>query len=238
MRINAGARANGLSYNQFIAGLKAADIELDRKVLADLAVSRSGEVRRDRRAGEGRAGANSPASGDLPAPGRLLRRPLAALRGALPPARRRPARRRGRARPRWDLPLRLLGGAALPRARRRRVVGRRRRRARRARATSCGASRPSSRCRRTRCSAPGRSCPAFLSLADGRPLDLLELGPSRGPEPRLGPLRATATRPAIWGHGASSCCRATTACRRPAELLAREVDGRAPARHRPATRST
>jgi large subunit ribosomal protein L20 len=39
MRINAGARANGLSYNQFIAGLRKADIELDRKVLADLAVS-------------------------------------------------------------------------------------------------------------------------------------------------------------------------------------------------------
>ena len=39
MRINAGARANGLSYNQFIAGLKAANVELDRKVLADLAIS-------------------------------------------------------------------------------------------------------------------------------------------------------------------------------------------------------
>ena len=39
MRINAGARANGLSYNQFISGLKAAGVELDRKVLADLAVS-------------------------------------------------------------------------------------------------------------------------------------------------------------------------------------------------------
>ncbi|HZP73537.1 MAG TPA: 50S ribosomal protein L20, partial [Gaiellaceae bacterium] len=39
MRINAGARANGLSYNQFVAGLKAAEVELDRKVLADLAVS-------------------------------------------------------------------------------------------------------------------------------------------------------------------------------------------------------
>ena len=38
IRINAGARANGLSYNQFIAGLKKAEIELDRKVLADLAV--------------------------------------------------------------------------------------------------------------------------------------------------------------------------------------------------------
>jgi len=39
VRINAGARAHGLSYNQFIAGLKAAEVELDRKVLADLAAT-------------------------------------------------------------------------------------------------------------------------------------------------------------------------------------------------------
>ena len=39
VRINAGARENGLSYNQFMHGLKLAEIELDRKVLADLAVS-------------------------------------------------------------------------------------------------------------------------------------------------------------------------------------------------------
>ena len=38
LRINAAARQNGLSYNQFVAGLKKAEIELDRKVLADLAV--------------------------------------------------------------------------------------------------------------------------------------------------------------------------------------------------------
>ena len=38
-RINAASRANGLSYNQFVAGCKKANIELDRKVLADLAVS-------------------------------------------------------------------------------------------------------------------------------------------------------------------------------------------------------
>jgi large subunit ribosomal protein L20 len=37
-RINAGSRANGLSYSQLIHGLKKADIKLDRKVLADLAV--------------------------------------------------------------------------------------------------------------------------------------------------------------------------------------------------------
>ena len=39
IRINAAARQHDLSYNQFIAGLKKADIELDRKVLAELAVS-------------------------------------------------------------------------------------------------------------------------------------------------------------------------------------------------------
>jgi large subunit ribosomal protein L20 len=39
VRINAAARQNGLSYNQFVAGCKQAGIELDRKVLADLAVS-------------------------------------------------------------------------------------------------------------------------------------------------------------------------------------------------------
>ena len=39
LRINAAARQNGLSYNQFIAGCRKAEIGLDRKVLADLAVS-------------------------------------------------------------------------------------------------------------------------------------------------------------------------------------------------------
>src|SRR4029077_8335735 len=39
MRINAGARANRLSYNQFIAGLKASEIDLVPKVLAVLAVA-------------------------------------------------------------------------------------------------------------------------------------------------------------------------------------------------------
>jgi large subunit ribosomal protein L20 len=37
-RINAQSRANGLSYSRLIAGLKKATIELDRRVLADLAV--------------------------------------------------------------------------------------------------------------------------------------------------------------------------------------------------------
>ena len=38
-RINAGARQNGLSYSKFINGLKKATVEIDRKVLADLAVN-------------------------------------------------------------------------------------------------------------------------------------------------------------------------------------------------------
>src|SRR4029450_3225357 len=39
MRINAAARANGLSYNRFMAGVRKAGIELDRKWRAGLAVS-------------------------------------------------------------------------------------------------------------------------------------------------------------------------------------------------------
>jgi large subunit ribosomal protein L20 len=42
MRINAAARTNGLSYNRFMAGVRKAGIELDRKSLADLAVSDPG----------------------------------------------------------------------------------------------------------------------------------------------------------------------------------------------------
>jgi large subunit ribosomal protein L20 len=39
IRINAAARAQGLSYNQFVSGCKKAGIELDRKVLAEIAVA-------------------------------------------------------------------------------------------------------------------------------------------------------------------------------------------------------
>lgn len=38
VRIGAAARENGMSYNQFINGLKKSGMELDRKILADLAV--------------------------------------------------------------------------------------------------------------------------------------------------------------------------------------------------------
>ncbi len=39
VRIGAAAKLNGISYNQFISGLKKAGVELDRKVLADIAVN-------------------------------------------------------------------------------------------------------------------------------------------------------------------------------------------------------
>jgi large subunit ribosomal protein L20 len=42
VRINAAVRARGLNYAKFIQGLKAAEIELDRKILADLAVRDAG----------------------------------------------------------------------------------------------------------------------------------------------------------------------------------------------------
>src|SRR5947207_12911588 len=38
-RINAAARANGMTYNRFIQGLKAAEIEVDRKNLSEIAIS-------------------------------------------------------------------------------------------------------------------------------------------------------------------------------------------------------
>ena len=38
-RINAGARLNGMTYNRFVQGLKAAGVEVDRRMLAELAVN-------------------------------------------------------------------------------------------------------------------------------------------------------------------------------------------------------
>ncbi len=46
IRINAATRSLGLPYGRFIAGLKAADVQLDRKVLADIAVRDAGTFRR------------------------------------------------------------------------------------------------------------------------------------------------------------------------------------------------
>ena len=45
-RINAATRQHGLSYSRFIAGLRTAEVEVDRKVLADLAVTDPGAFAR------------------------------------------------------------------------------------------------------------------------------------------------------------------------------------------------
>jgi len=45
-RINAAARLNGLSYSQFMHGLQQAGVELDRKILADMAVNDADTFRR------------------------------------------------------------------------------------------------------------------------------------------------------------------------------------------------
>src|SRR5260221_9838190 len=54
-RINAAARINGLSYSMLIAGLKRANVEVNRKLLADMAVR--GAAPFSKLAGGGRAGA-------------------------------------------------------------------------------------------------------------------------------------------------------------------------------------
>ena len=67
-RINAAARENGMTYNRLIQGLKAAGVEVDRKVLADIAVTDAPafaalvEVARAAVAAEGIGGAQSPAA--------------------------------------------------------------------------------------------------------------------------------------------------------------------------------
>jgi large subunit ribosomal protein L20 len=53
MRINAAARQNGLTYGKFMSGLKRADIDLDRKILADLAVRDSATFGRIAEAAKG-----------------------------------------------------------------------------------------------------------------------------------------------------------------------------------------
>jgi large subunit ribosomal protein L20 len=46
VRINAAVRSRGITYGKFINGLKAADIEIDRKILADLAIRDEGTFTR------------------------------------------------------------------------------------------------------------------------------------------------------------------------------------------------
>ena len=178
IRINAAARQNGLSYNQFMAGCKQGGDRARPQGARRPRRERSGGVRAP--IAEQAKAALDRANADLSDESRerFLAQAEACERTgselyarALPPARRRAARARGRRRtPRWDAPLRPLGGAALPRPRgRRRWVGRRPRRARARARVPARASSPSRASRRTRCSAAGGCCPpSSHSATSGR----------------------------------------------------------------------
>ena len=66
IRINAAARENGLTYGQLMSGLKAAGVTLDRKMLADLAVSEPASFASLAQAGQGRETARHAATGARP----------------------------------------------------------------------------------------------------------------------------------------------------------------------------
>ena len=79
-RINAGARAEGMTYNRFIQGLRLAGVEVDRKILADLAVNDAPGLRRPGRGRQGR-------------PARGRQRARRGARRGRPPERHTPERR-------------------------------------------------------------------------------------------------------------------------------------------------
>src|SRR4029079_1743000 len=84
VRINAACRENDISYSRFVAGLKAAEIEVDRKILADLAVRDSAafgalvSTAREALEAAGSAGRAAPRRGKAPA--RAAARPQGARR--------------------------------------------------------------------------------------------------------------------------------------------------------------
>ena len=80
LRINAGARLSGLSYSRFMHGLKLAGIELNRKVLADLAVYQKDDF--------AKVVELAKAALKYAASGLFLQMPFQILRAARPKARR------------------------------------------------------------------------------------------------------------------------------------------------------
>ena len=71
VRINAAARQNGMTYGAFVAGLKKAEIELDRKTLADVAVRDAATFTQDRRGRAGRL-VHHGQPGPRPSAGRMV----------------------------------------------------------------------------------------------------------------------------------------------------------------------
>ena len=113
-RINAAARANGMTYNRFIQGLKAAGVEVDRKILAELAVNDAAGVRRAGRGGQGRPAGRGRQQGRgrrLAASRPVAQTPREPVRhpGRLPSRPRRRQEHCDGHRPRADLPARARG---------------------------------------------------------------------------------------------------------------------------------
>src|SRR5262249_6306189 len=130
-RINAAARANGMTYNRFIQGLNLAGVEVDRKILADLAVNDApafaalvetakaalpDDVTAPK-ASSGSGGARAPEPGQRRGQGGAQAQPSTGSHRATAVPRRRPERRRRRSRARCR-------GRGLRHARRRREVRR------------------------------------------------------------------------------------------------------------------
>lgn len=67
-RINAAARREGMSYSRFISGLKQAGVEVDRKILADIAINDPGAFSELIQVARGQAAAPPPASKSAKAP--------------------------------------------------------------------------------------------------------------------------------------------------------------------------
>ena len=249
VRINAAARQHGLSYNQFISGVHKAGIELDRKSLADIAVS---DPQAFAAVAEQAKAALDPtprqpephriAGGGLPPPGGALRAPrLAGLRPARraarrgsPPCARDPRRRRVLG----SRPPSLRGGAP-PRAHRCRAgralgrVGRLRRRARRAR----GLARPF----RARAGCPDQRDPAVRGARAGVPHPRPRGWPAARPDrarperraqPRLRPLLLSLCPGDVRQSRRSLAFDATERGRVPAPLLETPLAIGEPAGHR------
>ena len=98
IRINAAARQNGLSYNQFMAGLREAEIRLDRKVLAELAVNDPQAFGAIAQQAKSALEAKPEPTRRLRGAGPAVRGPFAAVRAALPALRGRCGRRLDRRR--------------------------------------------------------------------------------------------------------------------------------------------
>ena len=71
-RISAACKMNGMNYSNFMHGLKLAGVEINRKMLAEMAVKRQGRLHRAHRAVQGKAGINTPFIHGPGDPGRVF----------------------------------------------------------------------------------------------------------------------------------------------------------------------